>query len=154
LRPFNTYETRQTSRAVIPTVLAQAFKGAHQIELGNLTPQRDLTFVSDTARAFVLAATASGIEGETIHFGQGYAISIRELAELCLEVAGGTATLLSVDGRLRPEKSEVGLLVSDPSNAKKLLDWSPEVALIDGLRATAEYVRAHLEDYDGEGYVI
>src|SRR4051794_40884224 len=54
LRPFNTYGPRQSARAVIPTVLGQALKGAKEIELGNLTPRRDLTFVTDTARAFVL----------------------------------------------------------------------------------------------------
>jgi NAD dependent epimerase/dehydratase len=154
LRPFNTYGPRQSARAVIPTVLAQAFKGAKEIELGNLTPQRDLTFVADTANAFLLAATASGIEGETIHFGQGSAITVRELAELCLKVAGRTATLATVEHRSRPEKSEVGLLVSDSSKAKKLLCWSPEVTLVDGLRATAEYVRDHLDYYDAGGYVI
>jgi NAD dependent epimerase/dehydratase len=154
LRPFNTYGPRQSARAVIPTVLAQALKGAKEIKLGNLTPQRDLTFVTDTARAFVLAATASGIEGETIHFGQGSAVSVRALAELCLEVAGRAATLVSVEQRSRPEKSEVGLLLSDSSKAKKLLGWSPKVALVDGLRATAEYVRAHLDYYRQEGYVI
>jgi NAD dependent epimerase/dehydratase len=154
LRPFNTYGPRQSARALIPTVLAQAFKGTKEIELGNLTPQRDLTFVTDTARAFVLAATATGIEGETIHFGQGCAISVKGLAELCLEVAGRSATLATVARRSRPAKSEVGLLVSDASKAKKLLSWSPEVALVDGLRATAEYVRAHLDYYDAGGYVI
>jgi len=154
LRPFNTYGPRQSARAVIPTVLAQAFKGAKEIKLGNLTPQRDLTFVNDTARAFVLATTASGIEGETIHFGQGSTVSVRALAELCLEVAGRAATLVSVEQRSRPEKSEVGLLLSDSSKAKKLLGWSPKVALVDGLRATAEYVRAHLDYYREEGYII
>ena len=154
LRPFNTYGPRQSARAVIPTVLAQAFKGAKEIELGNLAPQRDLTFVTDTAHAFVLAARASGIEGETIHFGQGSAISIQELAELCLQAAGRTATLVSVGQRSRPEKSEVGLLVSDSSKAKRLLGWSSQVALIDGLRATADYVRAYLDHYDARGYVI
>jgi NAD dependent epimerase/dehydratase len=154
LRPFNTYGPRQSARAIIPTVLAQAFRGAKKIELGNLAPQRDLTFVTDTARAFVLAATAKGIEGETIHFGQGSAISVRELAELCLEVAGRAATIASVSHRSRPEKSEVGLLVSDSSRAKELLGWSPEVTLVDGLRATAEYVCAHLDYYNAGGYVI
>ena len=154
LRPFNTYGPRQSARAIIPTVLAQAFKGATNIELGNLKPQRDLTFVTDTARAFMLAATANGIEGETIHFGQGRAISVGELAQMCLEAAGRSATIKSVEQRSRPEKSEVGLLVSDSSKAKKLLGWSPEVSLSDGLGATAEYVRTHLYDYDAGGYVV
>jgi NAD dependent epimerase/dehydratase len=154
LRPFNTYGPRQSARAVIPTVLAQAFKGAKEIQLGNLTPQRDLTFVTDTARAFVLATTASGIEGETIHFGQGRAVSVGELAMMCLEAAGQTARLVSVEQRSRPEKSEVGLLVSNSSKAEKLLGWSPEISLSDGLRATAEYIRTHLNDYGAGGYVV
>ena len=154
LRPFNTYGPRQSARAVIPTILTQAFKGAEQIELGNLAPRRDLTFVTDTARAFALAATASGIDGETIHFGQGSAVSVAELAELCLEAAGRTATVLSVNSRSRPQKSEVGLLLSDPTKAKKLLGWSPEVSLVEGIRETARYVRAHLEHYHAEGYII
>ena len=154
LRPFNTYGPRQSARAVIPTVLAQAFKGVPEIKLGNLTPERDLTFVTDTARAFVLAATASGIEGETIHFGQGSAISVQDLAELCLEVAGRTARVVSVEERSRPKKSEVDLLISDSSQAKKRLGWSPQVSLVDGLRATAEYVRTHLDYYDAGGYVV
>src|SRR6516162_2675005 len=152
LRPFNIYGPRQSARAVIPTVLAQAFKGAKEIQLGNLAPQRDLTFVTDTARAFLLAATANGIEGETIHFGQGRAISVGELAQMCLEAAGRSATIKSVEQRSRPEKSEVGLLVSDSSKAKKPLGWSPEVSLSDGLGAPAEYVRTHLYDYDAGGY--
>jgi nucleoside-diphosphate-sugar epimerase len=52
------------------------------------------------------------------------------------------------------KKNEVGLLISDSSKAKELLGWAPEVALADGLRATAEYVRAHLNHYDAGGYVI
>jgi NAD dependent epimerase/dehydratase len=154
LRPFNTYGPRQSARAIIPTVLGQALRGAKQIELGNLAPQRDLTFVSDAARAFLLAATATGIEGETIHFGQGLAIPIGELAERCLEAAGCRAKLVSVDDRTRPGKSEVDLLLCDATKAKKLLGWCPEVALADGLRATVEYVRAHRQFYDSTGYVI
>ena len=73
---------------------------------------------------------------------------------MCLEVADRTATLATVEHRSRPEKSEVGLLVSDSSKAKKLLGWSPEVSLVDGLRVTAEYVRAHLDYYHAGGYVV
>jgi len=71
LRPFNTYGPRQSARAVIPAILAQALAGAREICLGNLEPRRDLMFVEDTVQAFLLAAEAPGIEGETIHFGQG-----------------------------------------------------------------------------------
>ena len=154
LRPFNTFGPRQSARAIIPTVLTQALRGATEIELGNLKPKRDLTYVTDTARAFVLAATARGIEGETIHFGRGAAVSIGELAKLSLKVVGSTAKLVSVRERQRPENSEVGLLLCNPAKAKKLLGWQPEISLEDGLKSTAEYLREHLGDYRTKEYTV
>ena len=96
----------QSARAVIPTVLSQALSGAETIRLGNLDPKRDLTFVEDTARAFLLAAETPGIEGQTIHFGQGQAVTIGELAQRCLNVVGSKARLVSVSERQRPEKAK------------------------------------------------
>jgi dTDP-glucose 4,6-dehydratase len=154
LRPFNTYGPRQSARAVIPTILSQALSDAEEIHLGSLEPKRDLTFVEDTARAFVLAAEAPGIEGETIHFGQGEAVSVGDLARICLAVAGSRARIVSQAERRRPEKSEVGLLLCDAAKAKRLLQWAPRVALEEGLRRTADYIREHLNEYRTKDYVV
>src|SRR5438270_1319427 len=54
VRPFNTYGPRQSARAVVPTIISQCLAGS-QVKLGNLTPTRDLNFVTDTAEAFVKA---------------------------------------------------------------------------------------------------
>jgi len=154
LRPFNTYGARQSARAVIPTVLTQAIRGATEIQLGNLEPRRDLTYVADTVRAFILAAEAPAIEGEVIHFGHGEAASVGEIARRCLEVTGSSARIVSVPERARPERSEVGLLLCDASRARKVLGWAPQVALEDGLRRTADYIRANLDEYPAGGYVV
>ena len=153
LRPFNTYGPRQSARASIPTILTQALSGAKSIRLGNLQPRRDLTFVEDSARAFVLAAEAPGLEGQTIHFGQGEAISIGELAQRCLKIVGSTARIVTEAARRRPPGSEVDLLLCQPAKAKKLLGWTPRVSLDDGLRRTADYLREHLTEYR-TGYVV
>jgi dTDP-glucose 4,6-dehydratase len=154
VRPFNTYGPRQSARAIIPTVLAQVLKGFPEVKIGNMLPKRDLTFVTDTARAFLLAATAKNVEGETIHFGQGSAISMVELTELCLKVTGSRAKIVSIDERLRPEKSEVGVLLCDPTKAKRILAWRPEIPLEEGIRQTVDYVANHLGDYRADDYVI
>jgi NAD dependent epimerase/dehydratase len=154
LRPFNTYGPRQSARAIIPTVLTQALNGAETIELGNLKPKRDLTFVEDSARAFLLAATVKGIEGETIHFGQGSTVTIGTLARRCIKVTGSKAKIVSVQQRVRPPKSEVELLICNPAKAKKLLGWQPEVELEEGLRRTAEFLRNHLTDYRVQDYNV
>ena len=153
LRPFNTYGPRQSARASIPTILTQALSGSKSIRLGNLQPKRDLTFVEDSARAFVLAAEVSGLEGHTIHFGQGEAISIGDLAQRCLAIVGSKARIVTEAARRRPRDSEVDLLLCQPAKAKQLLGWTPHVSLDDGLRRTASYLREHLSEYR-TGYVI
>jgi dTDP-glucose 4,6-dehydratase len=154
LRPFNTYGPRQSARAIIPTILAQALSGADAIELGELTPKRDFTFVADTARAMAMATIAPGIDGETIHFGQGTATSIGELAERCLALVGSRATIKSVAKRHRPDESEVALLLCNAQKAQRLLSWEPKVSLDEGLRRTAEYVRKQLAEYRPNEYSL
>ena len=42
VRPFNTYGPRQSARAIIPTIITQLLTGNEKIQLGSLTPTRDL----------------------------------------------------------------------------------------------------------------
>jgi NAD dependent epimerase/dehydratase len=141
LRPFNTYGPRQSMRAVIPTVLTQLLAGAETIRLGNLNPKRDFTFVSDTVEGFVRAATAGMRPGELVQLGTGRAVSVGEVVELCREVTGNLdAEVLVEDERIRPEGSEVEVLLSDPASARDRFGWTPSVELEGGLRATAAWI--------------
>jgi NAD dependent epimerase/dehydratase len=145
LRPFNTFGPRQSMRAVIPTVLAQLLAGAAEIRLGNLAPRRDFTFVSDTVDGFVRAA-AGGLEsGEVVQLGTGSAISVGDLVELCRVVTGRDDAAVVVEGeRVRPDGSEVEVLLSDPSVARERLGWEPTVGLEEGLRETASWIGGRL----------
>ena len=60
LRPFNTFGPRQTIRAVIPATIAQIAGRTRDVKLGSLHPTRDFSFVSDTVRGFIHAATSAG----------------------------------------------------------------------------------------------
>jgi dTDP-glucose 4,6-dehydratase len=154
LRPFNTYGPRQSARAIIPTVLTQALTGTNEIRVGNLDPKRDLTFVADTARAFLLAAEAKGIEGDVIHFGQGEAVTMGKLAQRCLDAVGSKARISIAPERQRPQKSEVELLLCNASKAKQLLRWTPRISLNEGLSRTAAYLRNHLDQYRQGQHVV
>jgi dTDP-glucose 4,6-dehydratase len=154
LRPFNTYGPRQSARAVLPAILAQILSGRKTLSLGNLAPRRDLTFVTDTARAFALALEAKGIEGEVIHFGQGSAVSVQELAEMCFNVLKKRGRVATAGGRVRPPKSEVDLLLCDASKARERLGWEPQVSLEEGIRRTAVYIKTHLASYRPEEYAV
>jgi nucleoside-diphosphate-sugar epimerase len=154
LRPFNTYGARQSTRAVLPTMLVQLIAGETEVKLGSLDPKRDLTYVADTVDGFIKAATAQGIDGQVIQLGTGHAVSIGELFEESKRVLGTDASAVQEDARVRPEASEVMVLVSDPSKARKLLGWQPEVPLEEGLKKTADWLRSNLQLYDSSRYHV
>ncbi len=154
LRPFNTYGPRQSARAVLPAILAQIVSGRTSLALGNLEPRRDMTFVTDTARAFVAALETKGIEGETIHFGQGAAVSVRALVELCFKALKKRGRVVPTGERVRPAKSEVDLLLCDATKAREKLGWEPQIPLEEGIRRTAAYMKTHRAPYRPEEYAL
>jgi NAD dependent epimerase/dehydratase len=143
LRPFNTYGPRQSMRAVIPTILGQMFWKKEKIEIGDLSPKRDFTFVSDTADAIVKAATMNELSGEVIQLGTGKAISIGELIELCAQITDYKIEIEIDSQRIRPPKSEVQILLSDPTKAENLLKWKSLVSLENGLAETLNWMKSH-----------
>ncbi|CAN5306773.1 NAD-dependent 4,6-dehydratase LegB [soil metagenome] len=144
LRPFNTFGPRQSMRAVIPVILGQLLSGVEELQLGVLSPRRDFTFVTDTVDGLVRAGRTELPPGTVVQLGTGRAVSIGELVDLAAELLGVACSVRTDDDRLRPSGSEVEVLVSDPSRAVQLLDWSPTVGLEDGLRATAEWLRPRI----------
>ena len=83
IRPFNTFGPRQSARAVIPTIISQALS-EEKINLGSLTPVRDLTYVKDTVNGFIKVAESDNSIGEIINIGNGKGITIGELAKKIL----------------------------------------------------------------------
>ncbi len=160
VRPFNTFGPRQSARAVIPTVISQIAAGKKQIQLGALTPTRDFTYVSDTAKGFTAALRSDNSIGEVINLGAGFEVSIGETFAAIAEVMGSDAVATEDPQRLRPENSEVERLYSDNSKARELLDWSPEFAGLDGfrdgLRRTAEWFvdPVNLSRYRTDAYTV
>lgn len=154
LRPFNTYGPRQSPRAVLPTLLLQLLAGRREIRLGSLAPRRDLTFVEDTVDGFLRVAEAEGVEGDVIQLGTGRAVSIGELVKLACQILGKEACVVEDEDRVRPERSEVMVLLSDPSKAKRLLGWEPRVTLEEGLARTGAWLESHMGLYDPDQYHV
>ena len=134
LRPFNTYGPRQSTRAVIPTIITQLAAGSRELRLGALHPTRDFSFVADTVEGFIRMAACDAAVGEVVNVGSGFEISIGDTARAIAETMGVEVTIVSDDQRLRPEKSEVERLWADTSKAEALLDHRPAYGGLDGLR--------------------
>lgn len=154
LRPFNTYGPRQSMRAVIPTILGQILSSKSKIELGNLNPKRDLTYVSDTVEGFIRAGITTKIEGEVIQLGSGKTYSIKQIADVAMEVLNCKKEIVAKKERLRPEKSEVMILLSNPEKAKNVLKWESKIDLKDGILKTAKWLEQNLNHYKTNIYNI
>ncbi len=152
VRPFNTYGPRQSPRAVIPAIISQLLD-SDVIRLGSLDPQRDLTFCTDTAEGFIAAAESDSL-GETFNLGTGKAISIGELADKLVALVRPGARIEIDSARIRPEKSEVALLLASNEKAGRLLGWRPVVGLDEGLRRTVEFMQKRAGRYDPSKYAV
>lgn len=139
VRPFNTYGPRQSARAVIPQIIRQGLNAKNRsgaIELGSLLPTRDLTFVTDTANGFIMAANTSNWDDQELvcNLGTGYSISIEMLARKILDLMNlNGIQIIEGQQRIRPVKSEVLDLRSDNSRAFRLMKWQPDFGGEDGL---------------------
>jgi NAD dependent epimerase/dehydratase len=153
LRPFNTFGPRQSARAFIPTIISQALT-QDVIKLGSLTPERDMTFVTDTVAGFVAASVTPGIEGQTINLGTGSTYTIGHFAERILKLMGVEKEIVADAARMRPDKSEVLKLVSDNALAARLMGWSPQVDLDEGLRQSIEFIRRNIHLYRPTVYTV
>lgn len=153
LRPFNTYGPRQSARAVIPTIISQCAAGG-PVQLGSLTPTRDLNFVSDTVEAFVCAAGSVKAEGQEVNVGTGREISIGDLAKTIMKIMNVSCSVECQQERVRPRDSEVERLVAANDRARDLLDWQPFVSLDEGLRCTIAWLKDNRDAFRPGAYAV
>ena len=154
VRPFNTYGPRQSTRAVIPTILTQLHAGAPQIRLGTTVPTRDFNYVEDTVAGFLAVAACDRAVGQVVNVGSGREISIGDLVELLVRTTGSTAEVVVDPDRVRPAGSEVDRLLCDNTRAREWAGWEPQVTLEEGLRRTSDWVKENHHLLDTEGYAI
>jgi len=141
VRPFNTYGPRQSSRAIIPTIISQLLNGKTEIELGNLSPTRDLTFVKDTCAGFEEIYKSHSLFGEVTNIGMKAEISIGGLAQLIAETMNIQLTIRSSEKRIRPKNSEVERLFCDNAKLLKYTSWKPNYSLEQGIADVIEWMK-------------
>jgi UDP-glucose 4-epimerase len=107
---------------------------------------RDFTYVDDAVDAFLLAAGSEEANGQVFNLGGDRVISLKELADLLIEVNGsGEYSVRSFP----PDRKriDVGDYYADFSRIRGVLGWEPKVSLREGLGRTLAFYREHLEHY-------
>jgi len=107
---------------------------------------RDFTYVEDAVDAFCRAALDEAADGRAFNLGALEVISLQDLAELLIGVAGAG----SYETRAFPaerKRIDIGNYYGDDRLIRSTLGWEPRVHLEDGLKRTVAFYRAHLERY-------
>lgn len=154
IRPFNTYGPRQSARAIIPTVISQALSGKKVVQIGNVRPTRDFTYVGDIVEGFVKSAKHKDTIGKIINLGSNSEISIGDLAEKISSLMDHSFEIAVDKERFRPERSEVDRLRADNSKAGRIMKWEPTISLDKGLELTIEWFRKNSHLYKENLYNI
>jgi NAD dependent epimerase/dehydratase len=153
VRPFNTYGPRQSTRAVIPTIMIQALV-ANEIRLGSLAPVRDLVYVADTVAGFIAVADCPACVGKAINLATGSGVSVGELTERIMLLVGRKLPVVETEERKRPDHSEVFKLIGAAATAGQLTGWKARTTLDEGLGRTLDWLRRHTDLYQPGVYTV
>ena len=155
-RPFNTYGPRQSSRAIIPTIISQIASGYTSIDLGDLSPTRDFNFVTDTCNGFLLLSECKAANGEIVNIGSNTEISIEELVSKIKVLMGSNVEIKKDPKRKRPKNSEVFRLVCDNQKINDLVSYKPSITIDEGLKKTIDWllIPSNLEKYKADIYNV
>ena len=136
-RIFNTYGPRMhpADGRVVSNFVLQALAGEPITIYGEGVQTRSFCYFEDLVEGFLrLMDTDSTVTGP-INLGNPHEFTIRELAELVIEITGSKSTI-----EFRPLPSDDPMQRKpDISLAQMHLDWEPKVQLRDGLVKTIEY---------------
>jgi UDP-glucose 4-epimerase len=136
LRIFNAYGPGQhlppSHPPVVPNWLRQSVRGGSLVVHGDGKQTRDFIYVNDVVRALVGAATAPDVNQLVLNVGSGQETSMRELAQIILDVTGSNAEILHAP------RNETGVsrMQANTELAAKMLGFKPRTALVDGLKLT------------------
>jgi dTDP-glucose 4,6-dehydratase len=137
VRIFNTYGPRMRPRdgRVVSNFIVQALNGEPLTVYGDGSQTRSFCYVSDEVDG-IYKLFMSG-DCHPTNIGNPVEFTVRELAEMVLELTGSDAPIVE---RPLPE-DDPKVRQPDISRARRMLGWEPKVALREGLEETIRYFR-------------
>ena len=136
-RIFNTYGPRMhpDDGRVVSNFIVQALQGRPITLYGDGSQTRAFCFVDDLVEGFIrLMATPDDVTGP-VNLGNPHEIPVRELAERVIRLTGSASSIIY---QPLPQDDPMQRC-PDIALARRLLGWTPSVALDEGLGRTVGY---------------
>ena len=146
VRYFNSYGPRLDPRgygSVVARFISQALSGQPITIYDDGQQTRCLTYVDDTVRGTLLAASLPQSEGRAFNIGNGRETSVLELAQMVRETTGAQVEITHIPygQAYGPQFEETRRRVPDTTRARDLLGFEAKISLEDGLRRTVDWFR-------------
>jgi UDP-glucose 4-epimerase len=149
LRLTNTYGPRMRVKDARQTFLGiwvRLLVEGKPFEVWDGHQLRDFTYVDDAVAGLLLAAASEDANGRVFNLGGECALSLKDLAEILLDVNGGgeyTERSFPADHK----RIDIGDYYADWRHIHAVLGWEPRVCLREGLARTLAFYREHLNKY-------
>ena len=155
VRPFNTFGPRQSTRAIIPTIITQLLL-SNTLKIGTASTKRDFNYVTDTVNAFYKILNCKKLIGKEVNVCTEQNISINKLINEISAILNKKNKIIYESKRMRPEKSEVNNLIGSCKLLKKYTRWKSNISLRDGLSKTICWYKNpdNLKYFSKEDYSI
>lgn len=142
LRFFNVYGARQESSPygfVVGIFIRQVLAGKPPTVFGDGTQTRDFVYIDDNVEATVRAMESDATNGEVINIGSGRPMTILDLAEDIIRLAGHEGKL--VPAFIPLPRSDVRHRFPDISKMRRILQFQPKTKIDEGLMRTIAWYR-------------
>ena len=155
IRPFNVFGPRQSGRGIIPSVILQILSKKRTIQVGNLYPMRDYTYVKDTCNAiYSISRLKSNANGEIFNIGTNKTHSVTSIIDLIKKLMNSKKKIEIKTNRVRPKKSEVDILKCNNKKLKKFSKWNYQYSFENGLKETIKWFENNHQRFKSDIYNI
>jgi UDP-glucose 4-epimerase len=125
-------------KGVVTRFIRAALAGGRFEIFGDGGASRDFLHVDDLCRGILMAAE-SDLSDEVFHLASEKETTIKELAELIIDLAGADVEIVHHSRRA----GEVERNFGRAARAKQVLGWQPQLSLREGMQGTIEWFRVH-----------
>jgi UDP-glucose 4-epimerase len=149
LRLTNTYGPRMRVKDARQTFLGIWIKllvEGKPFEVWGGEQKRDFTYVDDAVEAMLRCALEPACDGQTLNVGGESVVTLRDLATMMVEAAGG-GTFVTKEFPPDRKRIDIGDYYADDRRLRALVGWSPQVGLAEGLKRSVDYYKSAIAHY-------
>jgi UDP-glucose 4-epimerase len=148
-RPFNAYgpgevpEDEPGIAHMVPDVIKKVLSGQKPLQIfGDGTQTRTITHIDDIADGIVTAMGAEAALNEDFNISAGEEMTVAEIARVIWEACGEDPEAFALE-HLPTYEVDVVRRWPDVSKAERLLGWTAQIGVREGIAQTVEWLREH-----------